>query len=339
MERYYSIHDIVTFKVVGKISRRMAMEYRNFESEVADKLDFTVYLENFTPVRKGCQLLDGNHWVRDDYLYCEDSYKLAKWKLELTGFDSDNIIARLHTNAVGSVYADMFVCAYNIDHLIRFVLNSKGYTAVHAAAVSKDGHGLLFPAQSGVGKTTTAAYFTQAGYDFLGDDFVIIGNGRVLSFLTPLNIFSYNLSPVIKNNVGAAGNITLALKNIIYRVSAGYIKIFSKLNPKDAFLTCQESELRTVFFLTQGDKFGINTMERADLIEHLFINYEMESSPFYGYILEYAYAFPESKVAAYWKNYKANLNRNLPDDLPIYRVEVPRRYDRETFENILNVVG
>lgn len=338
MENHYSLHNIVTFKVVGKVSRRMAMEYRNFESAKVDHPDFTVYLGNFTPAKAGCQFLDGKYFIKPDYFYCEDCYKIGQWKLELSGFESGNTVARLHTNIVGSIAADMFICAYTIDPLIRFVMNQKGYSAVHAAAVSKDGQSYLFPAQSGVGKTTTAAYLAQEGFDFLGDDFVILHNGHVLSYLTPLNIFAYNLSPVIKANMRALDKVIIRLKNALYKATAGYMTIFSKLNPRDAFVTGNESELGAVFFLAQGSKFAISKMDKADLVEHLFINYEMESFPSYKYMLEYAYAFPDSNIAAYWESYKANLNRNLPDDLPIYRVEVPKRYSKETFDNILKAV-
>lgn len=338
MERYYSIHDIVTFKVVGRVSRRMAMEYQNLESEGVDHPDFTVYLGNFTAAREDCQLLDSKYFVKYDYFYCEDSYKIGRWKLEVSGFESRNIIVRLRTNIVGSIAADMFICAYIIDPLIRFVMNQKGYSAVHAAAVSKDGQAYLFPGQSGVGKTTTITYFTQEGFDFLGDDFVILHNGHVFSWLTPLNIFAYNLSPIIKTNMGASDRVIIELKNVFYQATFGYIKIFSKLNPRDAFPTGGESELGATFFLVQGEKFDLSKMDRAELIEHLFINYEMESFPSYRYMLEYTYAFPDSNIAAYWESYKANLKQNLPDNLPVYRVEVPKKYTRETFENILKAV-
>ena len=339
MEKNYSIGDIVTIKVVGKMHRRMAMEYRNFESTGVDFPDITIYLGNFTPKTEGCQILDDRYFVKDNYFYCEDSYKIGRWKIEVSGFESASIVTRLHTNIVGSILQDQFICNFTLDPLIRFVMDRKGYSPVHAAAVSKDGRAYLFPAQSGAGKTTTAAYFTQEGFNFLGDDFVILHNGRVFSWLTPLNVFSYNLSPMVRKNMRGLDRTIIRLKNGLHKASRGYIKIFSKLNPKDAFATCDQSELKAIFFLLPKGKFTVSRMGKAELIRRLFINFEMESFPaFYRYVLEYSYAFPNSTLANLWQSYKSNLNRNLPDSLPIYRIDVPDKYSKETFDKIFKVV-
>ena len=337
-QRDYGIHGIVTFRVIGRIGRRMTMEYRNFELAREEHPDFTIYFGKFTPDLGGCQKLDGKYFVKSDYFYCKDSYKLGKWELEITGFESGGIVVHLHANIVGRILADMFVCAYTIDPLIRFVLNRKGYSAIHAAAVAKDGRAYLFPAQSGAGKTTTATYFTREGFSFMGDDFVILRDGCVFSWLTPLNIFAYNLSSVIKANMSSWDKAIVKLKNALYKATFGYVKIFSKLNPVSIFPTTEKSNLKAVFFLVPGDELSIGRMNRLDLIEHLFVNWEMESFPSYKYMLEYTYAFPDSNVASYMESYKANLVQNLPEDLPVYRVGVPKKYTKETFIGILKIV-
>ncbi len=45
-----------------------------------------------------------------------------------------------------------------------------GLQAVHAAAVGRDGDGVLIPGNSGSGKTTAALACLDAGYEYLGDD-------------------------------------------------------------------------------------------------------------------------------------------------------------------------
>ncbi|MFC1908883.1 hypothetical protein ACFLXD_03345 [Chloroflexota bacterium] len=340
VEKYYSIHGIVTFKVVAEnLPRRLKMEYTNFESDTKDNPDFTVYLGKFTPDKEGCQVLDAKYLVKHDYFYTEDSYKMGRWRLELTGLEKGNLVVRLHTNVIGTLLADMFICARVIDPLISFVMNVKGYSTVHAAAVSKNGEAYLFPSQSGAGKTTTAAYFTQDGFDFLGDDFVILHQGKILSYLTPLNIFGYNLNAIVRAKVGTVYRAIIRLKNLLYKTTAGYIKIFSKLNPKDFFATSTESGLKAVYFLVQGEKLSVNIMSRAELLSRLFINWEMEFYPFNRYMLEYAYAFPDSNIAHLFERYQEKLSENLPENLHIFRVEVPKKYTRDTFETIKRAVN
>jgi hypothetical protein len=318
----------------------MDIEYRNFESEKIDNPDFTVYLGDFTPSNESCTILDYTYHIKENYIYCEDSYKIGRWQVEVSGLEKGGTTVKLSTNIVGTIAADMFICMFVIDFLIRFKMEGKGYSVVHASAVSKDGHGYLFPSQSGAGKTTTAVYFAENGYNFLGDDFVILHKGEVISYLTPLNIFAYNLNPVILKNLGFNDKLILKLKNILYKATSRYIKIFTKMNPKKIFSNqiVDKSKLDAVFLLVPKEKFGVEKTDREVIINNLFINQMMESFPFLKYLLEYAYVFPESSIATHWEKCRENLMRNLGEDMDFYRVDVPKRYDRGTFEKIREVV-
>lgn len=48
---------------------------------------------------------------------------------------------------------------------------------LHAAAVSWQGVGVLFPGVSGVGKSTLSAWLTSAGFDYLSDEMVLVPTG------------------------------------------------------------------------------------------------------------------------------------------------------------------
>jgi hypothetical protein len=341
IEKNYNIHDIVRFRVLANnISSRMGIEYKNFESDGANDPDFTVYLGDFLPSDEGCTILDKTYFVKEDYFYCKDSYKLGKWKLELSGFSARNTKVKISVNLVGNYAADMFICAFIIDFLIRFKMEEKGYSVVHASAVSKDGHAYLFPSHSGAGKTTTALYFAEIGYNLLGDDFVIIHEGDVINYLTPLNIFSYNLNNVLSDYIGTSTKYLLNLKNFIYKTSFGYIKIFTKVNPKDVFpaQVKSRSKLESIYLLAQKDAFYVERADRVRIINNLLINQMMESGPFLKYLLEYGYVFPESPLAKYWDTCKSNLERNLGDNVSLYSVDVPKIYDKETFDMMRRVV-
>jgi len=340
IEKNYNVHDIVRFKVIAnRISSRMDIEYRNFESSVVDEPDFTVYLGDFTPLNEGCTILDKTYYIKEDYFYCKDSYKLGKWQIEISGFEEKNTIVRISTNFIGEVFADMFICAFIVDFLIRFKMEEKGYSVVHASAVSKGGRAYLFPSHSGAGKTTTALYFAEIGYDLFGDDFVIIHEGNIINYLTPLNIFAYNLNPILLDHMGLNIRYLLKLKNMIYKMSFGYVKIFTKVNPKEVFpnQVKSKSKLNSVYLLAQKDAFDVEKINKVCIINNMFINQMMESGPFLKYLLEYAYVFPESCVAKYWDKCKANLERNLGDNVNLYSVDVPKIYDKETFNKMRRI--
>lgn len=342
MEKNYNIHNIIRFKVIAnKISGRMDIEYKNFESGTVDNPDFIVYLGDFVPSNKGCFVIDNKYYIKENYLYCEDSYKTGRWKIEVSGLEKEGTTIKLSTNLFGTLVADMFICAFIIDFLIRFKINEKGYSIVHASAVSKNGKAYLFPAQSGAGKTTTAVYFAENGYNFLGDDFVILYNGNVISYLTPLNIFAYNLNPIVLKNLRFSEKCVLGLKNLLYITTSGYIKIFTKMNPKSMFpnkIIDYYSKLNAVFLLVPKRIFRVEITNPDVVINNLFINLKLESFPFFHYLLEYAYIFPDSNIAVHWEKCKENLIRNLGRYATLYTIDVPKRYDKKTFESILSLV-
>ncbi len=60
---------------------------------------------------------------------------------------------------------------------------------LHAAALRRDGVGLLLVGPSGAGKTTAAASLAAEGWILFGDDFApVTADGRVLAFPKPLGI-------------------------------------------------------------------------------------------------------------------------------------------------------
>ena len=341
-ERAYSIHDVVTFKIVDKrsffsrIFDAIEVEYKNFESEELNNPDFTVYLGNISPSNQDCYILDDQYFIKKDYLFCkESSYKLAKWKLEISGFESANMIICISSNLIGNMFLSPI-----IDFLIQFKLNERGYSLVHASCVSRNNHAYLFPALSGGGKTTVAMHFVENGFDFLGDNFVVLHDGEALSFLSPLNIFTYNLTPIIKSNLGVGKMIILALKHLLYKMTLGYAKIFTKINVRTVFPNAivDKSIVDSVSILIPKEEVRIENISKEELIGHLAMNQKLESSSFLDYMLEYSYMFPDSKLATHWNRYKENLRKNIGEDIPIYKIEVPQKYDTNTFERIVKVI-
>ncbi len=334
-EKHYSIHDIVKFTIrSGYISKRMVVEYVNFEKDNITNPDFIIEIGDFKPSNDDCYIIDHTYYIKEGYFYCKDSYKFGKWSIQVSGLESNETLIKLSTNIVGTLVPDMFICAYVIDFLIRFKLEQKGYSVIHASAMSREGQAFLFPSQSGAGKTSTAIYLAESGYDYLGDDFVILHNDQVLSYPTALNIFTYNLNPAIRKNLPVSDRVVLQLKNALYKLTARKIKIFTKMNPKDipGLNVTDSSTLMAVYLLAQGDRLELTNTKRDIILNSLIINQKLESYPFLKYLLEYSYVFPNSSIAQFWTTCAANLKKNLNDEAKLYSVSVPRHYSKDVFE-------
>lgn len=70
--------------------------------------------------------------------------------------------------ATGQTLEDF--AAYLYGPILGFVLRARGILALHASCVEVDGGAVLFAGESGTGKSTTAAFFSQHGHPVLSDD-------------------------------------------------------------------------------------------------------------------------------------------------------------------------
>jgi len=342
-EKYYNIHNIISFKIVDetkffrKSFSNVFTQYENFESNKIDQPDFTIYLRNFKPSNEDCYFLDDKYFIKNDYLYCkEDSYKFAKWEFEIIDLEKSGTVVNISNNFIGS----MFIAGVIIDFVIFFKMNSKGYPMVHASSISKDNNAHIFSARSGGGKTTIALNLLEKGFNFLGDNFVIIHNSNALSYLSPLNIFTYNLAPIVKDKFRLKKKIIFGIKNIIYLISFGYAKIFTKINPKDIFpeKITNKSKLSSIFIIFPKEKFKFESICKDELIDYFVFNQKLDFPYFIKYISEYTFVFPESVIANFWEDYKCNLYNNLTSDLQYYKVEVPKKYDNQILCKILELL-
>jgi hypothetical protein len=340
MEKYYNVHDIVTFKIIeniGLLGRLLGgdSELRDFESIKIANPDFTVHFGNFTPHNQDCYFLDEKYYIKENYLYCKDSFRYVKWELEMSGFEQSNMEVRLNCNLPGK----MFIYDLIINHLIWLKLNEKGYSIVHGSSVSKDGKAYIFAGQGASGKSTIALNLLESGFTLLGDHFVILNNGYVMSFPSPLHIMGFNVTPFIKMNMSLKHKVFFHSNELLYKLTGRGTA--TKINVNGIFPNSLEdkAKLHSIFLLLPKEKFKAEKIGREDLINHLVMNQKLESFPsFIKYLVEYSYIFPQSNMATYWEHYEENLRRAIPPGIEIYKLEVPKKYDAETLNGILQKV-
>lgn len=128
---------------------------------------------------------------------------------------------------------------YSIEPLIRW----KDKCFLHCGAVSKEGKAVLFPAEGGVGKTTMATYLVSKGYEYLSDDWLIIGNdGRAYPFFKTLHIYDYNL----KKDKEMSKRILGKAKYYYYSTLIGLLDLFQEIIP-NRFVKIVVERLKPIF--------------------------------------------------------------------------------------------
>lgn len=80
----------------------------------------------------------------------------------------------------------------------RLTLENATGMALHAAALSRNGRGLLLPGQSGSGKSSLSAWFAGNGFNYLSDElsFIAAGSLAIEAFTRPINIKRRGIEPL-----------------------------------------------------------------------------------------------------------------------------------------------
>ena len=336
-ETYYNIHGVVRFKIIDKqkslVDRIIGdpfQEYENYLSEdILDDtdIDFIVNIVDRIERRDNTYILDDKYYIDEGYTCTKDFYKIAKWEIEVIRSGEKLIV-----NIVPNIAARLFISGFFIDFMIQYVLTQKGYSIVHSSAVSKNGQSYLFSGRGGSGKTSIAIRLISSNRDFkfMGDDFIIIKDGQSIPYFTPLNLFSYNVSPFLAGKFRINQKFTFSLKKLLYRLTLGYAKFFTKLNPMDNFseLLSIDAEISKIFVIiptNQSDpvEAKITRISKSEAIEYLTNNLKMDSRYVPKYFIQYGFLFPNDVFSKFWRDYKDNLTSNLPAEVNYYSVELP----------------
>lgn len=338
MEDYYfNINNIVRFKVCDYdfrlkrlLSGDILEEYCNYISDNSianNELDFIVSIVKRIRPKKGCYVLDDKYYIDEGYLYTTDSYKIAKWSIELSRAGN-----QYRVKIAPNLAARFFISGFFIDFLVQFLLSRKGYSMIHSSGLTKGDFSYLFSGRGGSGKTSICMNLVDLdlSYKILGDDFQIISKGESIPYITPLNLFTYNASKFLLNKLHTNQKFALSFKKMIYSVSGGYAKFFTKLNPKEAFSEGigLRSKLLKIFIIlpikSNNIKYlKIQRINKQNAIGHIIYNQMMDSRYFPKYLIQYGFMFPNDEFALYWEKYKENLDENLIEGINYFSILLP----------------
>jgi hypothetical protein len=209
---------------------------------------------------------------------------------------------------------------------LHLSLLSKGALALHSAAASYNGKGLLFAGWAESGKTEAMLGFLQAGASFVSDKWTIVaGDGSsVHNFPTPITVRDWmiDLIPGLRSRLThtgllrarAAAAATSVLKaggalnkvpgvseikglaDLAGRVSVTHNQLFGDAaNGSDGWQSATSAPLETVFFLLTSDsqKIQVRPAEAAAVAGRLADCALYERRAFYGLYRRFRYAFPQ----------------------------------------------
>ena len=352
-ELNYNIHNILKFKIVHdkkfNFVKDLNLQYSFFEEKEVDDPDIVVNIGNFTPSNDNCYVVDHKYYIKENYFYCKDSEGRAKWEVEIFGFEKGNTIINFDFKILRNRLLMPFIPVENflLEPLICYKLSKKGYFLIHSAAVSKDKNAYLLAGRGGAFKTTLVMDFVRrGGFDFLGDDKVIIAKNKVLSY--PINFISFKFRCEHLPTESAHGALNRI--RLLRYIRRNYDRMNDLRND-----TIESSMLKALFFIVKKNQQKLVLRDNFDLkkaIDKLVINNKMEmsapsvmptitgltSNHFFRYMLSYSFVFPNNQITEYWDDLERNLHETL-EKIPIYEIEVPYKYNLSMFNEVRRYIN
>jgi len=343
----YNLHDILKFKIVRDkrygLKDLINLKFSFFEVETVDNPDITLNIGRFIPPNENCYLVDHKYHVKEDYFYCKDSGGKAKWEVEITGFENEH--TTINFNGVISGFQSFmnpdFIAQSVLLRIIEYKLSRKGYFFAHSAGISKNNRACVLAGRGGTFKTSLCMDFIRkAGFEFLGDDRVILHKDMVFSFPMGLNVFGFMCDHLPNED---SWNIFNKIRFARY--------LWDRKDKRDTPIKVGEpSKIESLFFIAKTNKETITEREipLKEAVDKLITNNRLEdfislggmginSGPFLKYALAYSFIFPDSPIATHQSNLERELGSIL-EKMPILEIEIPSRYDVNTFNKIRSLI-
>ena len=343
----YNLYNILKFQIIrdkGYGFRDLInLKLSSFLVDEIDQPDIILNIGKFSPSPEGCYLVDYKYHIRDNYFYCRDSEGKASWEVEIAGLEQGDTIINFnvhHRFGLQSIINPDLLPQTLLLRIMEYKFATKGYWLIHSAAISKDNQAYLLCGRGSSFKTTLCMdSVRRAGFDCLGDDRIILHQGKALSFWLHPSLFQFMTEHLTDEKCFGALN------------QARYIKHLWHGDYKAENQRAKSAELKALLFITTGngqDRASLTFEPIAELepiVSRLVVNNRLEdftyqipafgvdSAPFLRYMLAYSFVFPHSRIATY----EAELSQNLMNTLtgiPIYCVDLPLDYNPEVFSQV-----
>jgi len=141
--------------------------------------------------------------------------------------------------------------------LLEVILLRKGYSFLHAAAISYKGSGVMLVAAPNTGKTFTTLYLASTlndkEYAVLADDMIIINEkAKAYSYPTPITL-TYFHHKILRLKIPPQVKLNLFIRQWVSKALLGKVKGEVKISPRMVFPKLISSiEIDTIIFIEKG---------------------------------------------------------------------------------------
>lgn len=328
----FNIHNLIKLKVEGtnkRYLRYLSHDYSYFRTYEPVDSDIDIFLSDFTPDTDDCYVVDRKYWIKQDFLFCTHRHKVVRWKTRVTGLTQKKTTVYFS----GSRFGELFLRDYIIEPLIGFKLATRGFSMLHASAISIGDAGFVFVGGPKAGKTAAILSLDVNNNAFLSDEITLLSNdGVIYSFPSPIRVYHYNLGGISHHHKMAfRQNLEVRLKHYIYILSLGYAKLPLCINAEKLFERVGGAyPLRCLILLTttRGDNVQVTEIaDKKELINRLVTITQQQFHYWFKYVSAYSSLYPSSQVASYSQTIVDNLAKAL-SKVACYKITIPHNFSK-----------
>lgn len=331
----YNIHGILGIQINWDAYPRVSLEDLNLKLNyfrVADleKPDIQVHIGRFAAGLDGSNVYERKYFVSEDSVYCEDHMLSNKWMIQLSGLESMaqlrlDVYVRSHT--LRSLLAPGLFAHILLIPILEIKLLKMNYLLLHSAAVSKDGRAYLLSGRGDSFKTSLVMNLVREGYDYMGDERVVVGQESILSFPTHIKILSFCIAKLQDEHIGLLDRVRLVE--------------FLARSPNANLPVTDRSRLAGLLYLSPSSTaFQANTLDIETAVTKMKYNLRLDHhemtkilgvdrSPIAGCLTAYIASHPDSELAKVWTE-SCDRMRGIFSNITIHDLAIPLTYNTET---------
>lgn len=315
--------------------------------------DIVLNIGKFVPNNRHCYVVNDKYYIKDNYVYCQDSGKRTQWEIEINGLEQETMTVKLYltqplqVNPFRRMYTQHFLPQTLLQQIIDVKLAAKGCFLMHTAAIAKDSQVYLFSGRAGCFSTTLGMEFVRRDkFTWLGDDHIILQGNKALGFpLSPAMFYFMNKYLADETRWNRLRKFQFMSEYLLGKLNRFSITPVASGRLAGILQLAKDSNLsgtRKIYCMPVPES---QVQEVRDI---LMFNREIESlsnlgvfglnfAYFMRCFLAYSFVFPGNTLVLQQQSLKNSLLNSL-DGVPIYKVSIPPVYGIEIYEGLRRLI-
>ena len=341
---YFKLHDFLCFSIEGEGSR-LAKFIKEFEfyrvTEPVQSPDVAIVLADFRyHPGKNARTVNKKFIVDDDAVFAEDGYKVARWKVRISGLESETTTVQLYGNKPTNIIAARWFC----ETIIRLKMTLAGFPMVHSSCLCDGKRGAVMAASPSTGKTTTLLSWLEKGNPFCCDEYSILDQGKVHSYVTPFRFHAHNLdmNPMLER-LPERDRRQIRMRTALLKATGGYADVTWDIGIGTAFpdvAVVDHCETAGLFVLTRAEVDHVTFVERSteELVRMMQTINSFEWRGFEPYMRAWSYGHPGGRIAEFSKIEHDHMLR-IAENTRVGEILIPSTFRSTTYNELIEVLG